>query len=242
MERDRKGRIIAVTSMLVAVIVLTIAYAVFSKNLNIQNMSATVNGNAANFSVKFSNSSTKIDESDVVPEGTMGKIGLDAHIDNSGVNPKLTNLSMEITRLDEDGIYDQNYPLFILNDGAFDAYLKSIKIANVSGYDKPIVCLPKEGTSKELVDKACKAMTLGVSINTDTRISVTSEGVTHGGDGLANQSGNYTGITGMKLLKNFANYHKIEIWFWWTNDLISADGPYEIKIGDITVEYSTQDV
>ncbi len=240
MERNRKTRIIAVASMLIAIITLTIGFAVFSKNLNIQNISATVKANEANFSVKFSRSYKKVDESDVIPGGSMGKYGLDAHIDNSGANPKLTNISMELTDLNEAGVYDQDYYLYIINDGGIDAFLKSIKIANVPGYDKSLVCIASEGTSQKLVDEACKSFEVMVTIN-DKGIYIKSEGIKHG-DGLdTNQSGNYTGITGMKLLKNFGNSHNFNIYYYWTKDLALIDGSFEIKIGDVTVEYSSQD-
>ena len=245
--------------MLIAVVFLTVAYALFSNNLNIQNMSATVKANEANFSVKFSNSSTKVDESDVIPHFTHGATGtlLDAHIDNSGLNPKLTNIGANFDSLEGfDGYTDYKqgwagYDLYVINDGEYDAYLKSIKIENVPGYNKPLVCIPTEGTSQTLVDEACKSFRVLVGTNSKY-IDVTSEGIKHGDSNYINQPGNYTGITGIKLAKPdtsrtypYSNHYvSISIGALSENTGAAAsaiDGSYEVKIGDVTVEYSTQD-
>ncbi len=255
MERDRKGRIIAVTSMLIAVVFLTIAYAVFSKSLNIQNISATVKANEANFSVKFSKSVTVMDTSDIKPVFTPGAAGtaVDAHIDNSGANPKITNLGANFTSLDNNGRL--TYSVFAINDGEFDAYFKSIKIANVTGYDKPIVCIPGNGTSKELVDKACKSLEVRVRTiiyigGTPNRkgIAVTVDNITHGDEVPFNsQNGTYSNITNTKLGKYDGKTYKYqEIYISigvveGATDAGAVDGSYSVKIGDITLEYSTQD-
>ena len=257
MERDRKGRIIAVASMLIAVIVLTIAYAVFSKSLNIQNISATVKANQANFSVKFSKSNTKVDASDISPIlSSASGTGSNIKIDNSGTSAKLTNIGANFTSLGYNGrVY---YSLYAINDGEYDAYFKSIKIANVTGYDKPIVCIPNEGTSKTLVDNACKYLEVrvstSISVNGETLyrgIVVTADNITHGDIWPYNtQNGVYSNITNIKLDKYDGNkymshgiYVMVGVIEESDQGALAAvvDGSYSVKIGDVTLEYSTQE-
>ena len=261
MEKNRETKIIAVTSMIIAVITLTIGYAVFSKNLNIQNMSATVKANEANFKVKFSNLSTKLDESDIQPYFTEGAVGtgLSAHIDNSGVNPKLTNMGGAFDTMVDD--YGNNsgyiyYSLYSINDGEYDAYLKSIKMSNVPGYDKPLVCMPNEGTSKELVDEACKNLHVKVSVTSayipnqqqkSYFIDATTEGVENTSPGKPSE----VETTEMKLEKLGGGgknlFHNVRIRIGAKEDTgfgaaaMAIDGSYEVKIGDVTLEYSSQD-
>ena len=263
MEKNRETKLVAITSMLIAVVFLTIAYAVFSKSLNIQNISATVKANEANFSVKFSKSTTKVDASDIPPTFTGGAVGTgtNAKIDNSGTSPKLTNIGATFTSFANDttGNGAVQYLIYAVNDGAFDAYLKSVKIANVTGYDKPVVCLPGEGTSKTLVDVACKSLRVTVYVrgaNANSTgayhhrgIAATVEGVKHGASVPYNSyEGNYTDITGYKLTKLNQDIYSSQ-WVYVIigvdsnkeADAIAVDGPYSVKIGDVTLEYSTQD-
>ncbi len=257
MRRTNKVSIIFITIMIVAILGLTLAYAMFSKQLTISQSNATIKGNQS-FSVKFSTNATKVVDTDPLnvqfTHGASGSLSA-AKIDNSGTNPKITNLGLTLdyynSSMQEVGTCYID-ALYAINDGAFDAYLKSIKIDNVSGYSKPIVCLPKEGATTSSVETACSSISVAVYVQGGSLyrgIKVTSTGITHGNSGdpsSYSSSGNYTGITGFKLAKpasaaSFSNNY-ISIKFTGLNaKALSADGPYEIKVGDITLEYSTQD-
>lgn len=267
MRRKKTSQIVAFTAMIVAIICLAIGFSIFQKNLTIAESTAKVKANETNFGVKFSKSSTKLDESDITPYSTWGISGtyLAAHIDNSGTNPKLTNLGSDNTNFvaDKDNT-DGNpnggyirYELYVINDGEYDAYLKNIKIENVPGYTKPIVCIASEGTSQESVDEACKYLNVNVYINYRTddekyfnrALQVTTEKIIHGDATPYDSLGNYMGVTGMKLEKLGTSkypFHKLSVYLGVTEygngpAAMAVDGPYNVKIGDITLEYSTQD-
>ena len=252
MEKNRETKIIAVTSMIIAVITLTIGFAVFSKNLNIQNMSATVKANEENFKVKFSSKENELDESNIKPAQTLGMYaGTEAIIDNSGPNPKISNLGFNVDFNDNipylhETLNDISYQPYAINVGEFDAYLKSIKINNVVGYDKPIVCLPDAGTSEKLVTEICDKIEYKVFLGNwlSNRVAVATtngqENLTGISEKVSKKSLKQCGATEYDcvpslLYSSLSFYISIYI-----PNIENVDGKYSIKFGDVELEFSTQ--
>ncbi len=230
MERDRKTRVIAIFAMVFAVAGLTIGYAAFTKTLNIQFTNTTVQGNSANFSVKLSSSATAATTSPV-PAGVAsptasGPTALAPTLNAttiSGLGATFSAPGQSIT-----------YTFYAVNDGQFDAYLKSITIADAAGATgKGVACTADTGASATMVANACKAITMTVTIGSDVATATSS----------AAQVNKTSGITSAAIAKKSGTTiksHTVVVKLDYASTANLVDGNFTVKFGNVTLNYATQ--
>ena len=102
------------------------------------------------------------------------------------------------------------------------AYLKSIIYGNATGETATKVCKAKEGTTDELVQKACNGISL--------KVKVGSEAETASGLGS---------ISGHSLAKTKAE--AITVTLEYAAGAERADGDFTVSFGDVTLNYSSAD-
>ena len=167
MERKRNEKLLALLALCVAVVGLTLGFAAFSNTLTISS-SATVTPDASDFKLKmyglpqnYSHEDLSVYDQDIVPLGLYSSTtvagasieGLEnntvdaelATIDNE--NLVLKGLNAKFTVPDD----YVNYVVVLKNEGKYDAYINMAEIVMPTK-----TCTPGEGTSANLVAKACE--------------------------------------------------------------------------------------
>ena len=216
MEKQKTGQIIAVIALVVAVAGVSIGFAAFSNVLKIQS-SATVTPSADTLNVDFSNTNTSVVAGEITPTvNPASLVATKATIDNSG-DPTISNLSATFTEPGQSA----TYTFYAYNAGELDAYLKSIVYANVTGNTTSKVCTAKTGTTDTLVQKACDGISVKVSV------------------GSENATGSIANITNHSLAKK--NGEAVTVTLEYAANSDRADGDFDVKFGDITLNYSSAD-
>ena len=144
--------------LLAGVVLLSIGFAAFSANLNV-NTTATYTPDSSDFKVVFSKISTGIDTSDVSPIKTPTTItATNGTIDNS-VTPTISNLNANFTEPGQKAVYK----FYAYNAGEFEAYLNSITfIGNKT-------CTATTDVTESLLNEACNSIKMTVQVgNTST--------------------------------------------------------------------------
>ncbi len=217
MNRRKKNRKIIIIAILVTMVVgLSLGFAVFSNNLIIKS-SATVNSDPSTFLVKFSNNSTSASTGNVVGVQSGGATAGTASLNAT----QISNVTATFKKPGQ----SVTYTFYARNDGQFDAYLESITFANATG-SNPIKCDAKTGTTANLVTEACKGMKVTVTVG-DTSPKITATNASN------------SDIDGHKLLKN--GHETVVVKIEYTGTAV-ADGDFTVTIGDITLNYSSQDL
>lgn len=217
MEKNRTGQIIAIFALVVGVVGLSIGFAAFSNVLKIQS-SATVKPSSDTLNVDFSSSDTEVLTNEIVPVATPSSVvSTNAQIDNTN-DPTISNLSATFTEPGQKVVYD----FYAYNAGQLDAYLKSIVYSNVKDKTANKVCTAKEGTTDDLVQKACNGISVKVKVGTEAETS----------SGIAS-------ISNHALAKTKAE--KVTVTLEYAQDAERADGDFTVSFGDITLNYSSAD-
>ena len=217
MEKNKSTKIISIIALIVAVIGLSLGFAAFSRVLTIQS-SATVNPSSSDFVVKFSTSDSEQKDGQVTGSGN-GATAEAATISGTqitGLKAKFTKPGQSVT-----------YSFYARNESDYNAYLKSINIANAGSGSTTISCSAISDASPTLVQAACKGIHVTVTV-----------GEGSGKQGIATDNSNDS-IDGHLLAKKTGSEPvvvKIEY-----NGTDVADGDFNVTIGDITLNYSTQD-
>ena len=230
MERKRSSRIIAIIAMVIAVIGLTVGFAAFTRTLTIESK-ATVNTDESTFSVKLSATASTVD--DKTPVTTSAKTDNiqtnSATIDNS-TNPKkptIKGLGVTFTKPGQTA----TYTFYAVNDGEFDAFLKEITFANVDG-SNTISGTGDGSTDSGMVTKACGGIEMTVTVD---GVAATTKVGTNGS--------NYS-IESHKIAKPVGktfSSHTITVQLEYKADSTVADGSVTVKIGDVSLKYSSTD-
>ena len=216
MEKNRSSRAIAIIALIVAVTGLTIGFAAFSNSLNISS-SANVKPNPDTFKVLFSSSGTALETSKITGTSTDSSVTVgEATIENTGTTPTISGLTAGFTAPGESVTYE----FFVHNAGEYEAYLKSINYANVSGKNNPKVCtaVDTENTTSSLVSKACEDITLSVKV----------------GDTLA--TGTHSNMNQLLVRKKFT---PVTVTINYADNGNRADGDFNVEFGDISFTYSS---
>ncbi len=239
MEHNRNSKLVALISVFIASIVLTIAFAALTKNMTIQ---SHINVNAGGFSVKFSSSATKLEENTIVPNGSLGS-PLSATINNSGTYPTLTNIG---GTLNGEANPFLEYTFYVLNDGSVDAYLKSINIAPVSGSSSPVACVITGTTATADAGRVASACTnidytVAVYNSSGTLIAIA---IRHANTVTLPSSGNTPGFYLLKSKSGSTyNYHKVVVTINLNynnlDKLLTTGGNYDVKFGDVSLIYDS---
>ena len=216
MEKNRGARVIAIIALIVAVTGLTIGFAAFSNSLNISS-SANVKPNPDTFKVLFSSSGTALETSKITSTSTDSSVTVgEATIENSGTTPTISGLTAGFTEPGKSVTYE----FFVHNAGEYEAYLKSINYANVSGKNNPKVCtaVDSENTTASLVSKACEDISLTVKVG-DTTVT-----------------GTETNMNQLLVRKKFT---PVTVTINYADNGNRADGDFNVEFGDISFTYSS---
>ena len=146
MEHNRSTKVVAIIALLVGVLGLSVGFSAYSKTLNINNVQATVQGNASNFQVLFSKSSDSTASGSVTGSGDV--TGGTATIDGTTIS----NLTANFTKAGS-----VTYDFFVRNEGLMPAHLKKITYGEKS-------CTTTNGATQSLVTAACNDITVTVTV------------------------------------------------------------------------------
>lgn len=217
MEKSRSTRIIAIAALVVAVVGLTIGFSSFSNSLRISS-SSTVTPNMSDFSVDFSSNETVLSTDDISPTKNPDSIeATEAKIDNTG-DPTISNLTAVFTEPGQ----NVSYTFYAANNGQYNAFLKSIIYANVTGESSFRVCTANQGTTDALVQAACDDISVSVKVG--------NEAVTKG---TVNNIANH--------LLSKGSFEPIVVTMEYAENGDRADGDFSVAFGNITLEYSSVD-
>lgn len=222
-SKDRKARVIAIVGLLLGVVGLSLGFAAFSNTLTIKS-SAEVKVDESVFNVDFSNSSSTVDDSDIVPtlnpSGTTGFTATNAVIDNDNGDAVIKNLHAVFTEPGQEVTYE----LFTKNAGELAAYLKSVTFSNVTGESVAKKCTAKTGTTQSLVNSACNGITLTLTVGSESFTTTTLRSA-------------FTTADAHDLAKGGSEPVKVRIAY--ETGSAQADGDFDVSFGDITLLYSS---
>lgn len=148
MEKSRKAKKSILIVLLLLVIGLTIGFAAFISELTISS-SATVEGNAQNFKVAFSESETEITGNTATTAGNATAGGTFSGTALTGLKANFTAPGQTAT-----------WTVYAYNDGQFDAFLNDVTIGTITG-------TAGEGTTQSYVDEAVKGISVSVTVADD---------------------------------------------------------------------------
>lgn len=148
MEKDRKGRIIAIVALVIAVAGLSIGFAAFSTSLQI-GTSANVKA-SSNWNVGFSTDGTNIEDVSTAGTVSANETGNPGELDVTKYTiGQKTNATLSTTEGSS-----VSYNLSILNKGSLTAYLDSVNFDNVS-----ISCTNAPAGTNEVIEGTAAAGT-----------------------------------------------------------------------------------
>ncbi len=219
MRRNRNNRKIIVAAILVAAVVgLSLGFAVFSNTLAIKS-SATVNTDSSTFNVKFSINNTGVTGGSVTGSTTGG-----ASADNATISDtQITGLKAKFTKPGQ----TVTYTFYARNNGQFTAYLNSITYANATGGSSPIKCTAGSNTTASYVASACNGINVTVTAGEGSTIATAT-----------NKSN--SDIDAHALAKSTGE--KVVVKIEYASGSAVADGDFTVAIGDITLNYGSQDL
>ena len=217
MEKNRTAQIIAIIALVVGIAGLSIGFASFSSVLNIQS-SANVKPDSSTMNVDFSSSIDSVELSEIVPTSTPNSVtATNGTIDNSN-DPVISNLSAVFTEPGQSVVYK----FYAYNAGELNAYLKSIVYENVANQTQAKICTANEGTTDELVQKACENISVKVKVGNELETSSGKASITE--HSLAKKTGELVTVT----LEYAPNAER-------------ADGDFSVSFGNIALNYSSVD-
>lgn len=217
MEKERSSKVITIVALCIAVIGLSVGFAVFSNSLVI-NSSANVNPSSSAFNVDFSSSSTSVSTTSVTPTKSPTSLTAgSATISNSG-NPTVSGLTVTFTEPGQSVVYT----FYAHNTGAYIAYLNSITYGNASGGSSFKTCTAGSGTTASLVTAACDDITVSVKVGSDSAVTSTKSGIS-----------NHTLAIG-------AN-ETVIVTIAYASGGDRADGDFTVNFGNISLLYSSAD-
>ena len=222
-SKDKRARVIAIVSLLVGVLGLSLGFAAFSNTLTIKS-SAEVKPDESIFNVDFSTSSSTVDDSDIVPTlnptGVSGFTATNAEIDNDNGDAVVKNLHAVFTAPGQ----EVTYSFYTKNAGELKAYLKSVTFSNVAGESSIKKCTPKTGTTASLVTSACTGITLTVTVGSESFTETT----------LRNA---FATATAHDL--NTSGSEPVTVRIAYETGSTVTDGGFDVAFGDVTLLYSS---
>ena len=172
---------------------------------------ATVKPDESSFSVLFSSSGTSQATAQITPT-VSGATGDKATISGTTISGLKANFTAPGQSV--------TYKFWSHNAGSYIAYLRNITYQNAVGESSFKKCTPGTGTTASLVTAACEDISVSVSV-----------GSTSASDTV--------GVTNHPLGINAYEQLTVIISYSTNGDL--ADGPFDIKFGDITLNYGSVD-
>ncbi len=121
MERERSGKVIAIATLLVGILGLSLGFAAFSTRLNITS-SADVQIDSSVWNVGFSTRSSDIHEDSVTGSDSTSTLALTQFVISQGTRAQLQTVNGSSV----------TYNFYIVNEGDMDAYLNSVSMGNLT--------------------------------------------------------------------------------------------------------------
>lgn len=205
MKSERKKRTITLSILIITVLAISVGFAAYSATLKI-NSSMIVNPDNSRFKVLFSSSANALETNAV--KANPSNMGDDATIDNTTV-PTIEGLTAKFTQPGE----SVTYTFYVRNEGGYVSYLNSISFRGIK-------CIPGEGTSDALANRACNSITTTISVGNIT----TNETITD--------------ITGETLVPGETKQVTVTIAY--DPNGARADGPFIAEFGNISMFYATE--
>ena len=202
----------------VSILIMTIGYAAFSTGLNILS-SAYVNPNSEDFSIVFSSESNRLSLTGVQYEKNNNHIDVGTPvIDNTSTeSPTISGLTANFI----DPGDSVTYTFYTLNNGEYDAYLTKLIFDKLN--DNSIKkCTAGDGTSSDLVNKACSGIEMYVNIEN------------------INEPMYFTTNINNHILRKGAS-EEVQVTIRYKSGSDRADGPFSVSFGDIKLIYATVD-
>ena len=214
MRNERKRKIMTLSILVGAVLLISVGFAAFSSTLKIKSQ-ATLNPDASLFDVKLSTANS-------IP-ATMGTVAptLYPSSETTSLSNNITASSITIegstTIAGMSAAFvspgdEVSYTLYVVNEGAYNAYLTSINFLENK------VCTALEDTQDTLVQEACNGISATLSV---AGIPYTET----------------TQIQNHKLNKQTGEL--IQITLKYDSNATRADGPFTVNFGKISLVYST---
>lgn len=222
MEKERHIKILSIIALVLAIAGMSLGFAAFSTTLNISS-SASVTPNSDNFNIIFCNSinigdcnsyvNHFLDYKTVNGATNGGTIAdvMGTYASDFGASFTTTNQSII-------------YQLYVQNIGEYDAYLRGISYTSLdNGNYKKCTSATSDSTkaTDSLVQAACEGIKVTISIG-----------------GITYELGS-TNISGHKL--PIASTEEVIFKIEYENGAALADGPFNVEIADIKLDYSTVD-
>ena len=217
MEKQRKYKLFVVIALVVAICGMTLGFAAFSKVLTI-NSSATITPNEEDFNIVGSGSANDHTITTVVPKVSGGATASDGIIVNN-VGASTMSAAVNFTAPGQSATYS----FYIHNIGEYDAFLKKLEFLPADGETVNKVCIADVGTNETLVAQACESIEIAVIA------------------GIGGQELTFYETTefpqNISMLKSEYGTGKLIITY--NEDGVRADGSFTVKIGGISIYYST---
>lgn len=236
MERERSGKVLAIATLLVGILGLSLGFAAFSTRLNITS-NANVEVDASVWEVGFSTVSTGITAGSVngsTAGNNNGVLGLTQFVISQTTNANLNTTNGSKVE----------YNFYIVNNGALAAYLNSVTMGNIS-------CAYQSGTTPRTTDDGHTTISGGTGSITDedcrklfgATLEIGSASYT---DGQTVTSG--FGNTNMLAKPNgAATYVPVKLTIAYKNDSLSTvsdapNGDFTVSLSDTAVVYGSTSV
>lgn len=225
MEKEKNSKFIIITSLILAVVGLSLGLAAFSSTLKISSL-AYVSPSSDNFKIYLSNNTTSIPESSEAITDVISTSGATAGT-ASLINPSIDgNYAPSVTGIHADFTAPGQmvtYTFYVLNKGKYDAYLNSITFENVKGKSSPKICTAIDNsTDSNSVSAACEDISINIKV----------------GESLPT-AGSIPTISNHQLQQSL--YEKIVVTVSYASDGVEAKGPFDVAFGDIKLVYGTID-
>ena len=235
MEKDRGARVIAIVALLIAVVGLSVGFAVMSSTLTISS-TAEVKPNENDFTVQFSTNSSTITGEGPTVVGTTSSTAVTASTATIANGTKSSTLSGIHATFTEPG-QSATYTFYAVNGGKYTAYLNSIAFGKASGAtgNEFKVCTKGTDTTEETVNGgtgitgACDGISLKLSVGSLSNLDDSSSGL---GD-ISSHSLAPLGETG--------NGETVTVVITYAANAARADGDFTVAFGDITMTYGAVD-
>ena len=212
-KRIDNGKIILAIAVTISFIALSIGFASFSGALNIA-PTASVNPSLGTFNVVFSKSSETVIPGSIPADTTPTALtATGANLSGTTIN----GINISFTEPGQKAVYD----FYVYNSGELDAYLKSI----TSG---KIVCTPGEGSTPELVNNACNAISMKVEVG--NKVSTSTKDI----------DGSIASISNHVLPRKSAESIKITIEYA-SLENAHSDGQFTVILPTISLSYNSVD-
>ncbi len=221
MEKQKGTNIVALLALVVAVVGLTFGYAAFSKTLDITS-DATVTPSQDTFNIDFSAVADSTVTTGITPAAATGVGGSATITNNSATTPSVSDLTTTFTNIGQTA----TYTLYARNVGEYDAWLKSVNFEKPTDASEFITCTAGTGANAEMVEKACGTITISIKVGTDEALTDTA---TYGTSTHSLGAGNSEPIVITVSYNGDSNV---------TNSG-RVDGPFTVKFGKISLNYST---